>query len=212
MGDIVAGLDPGPVRGRPAGRRDHLHRPVLERHREAEAAIIALGRRHQRAEVARIEIGGMGIEAREHAVDRALDQPLVVDLVDIFAAHPLEHVHELLELAIGRGAVLAPADLGDRRGGRDQSDGAQKSELAGDLYRHGYPGIFGFGHASTRNLGGRKATFDERRFSRAEGRSAPPGRRGGARCRCVARRPPRGRCGRRDARAGLRRPRSRRGW
>ena len=74
MGDEVARLDAGAVGRGAAGRRDHLDRAVLHRDGEAEPAIIAVGRRHQRAEAARVEIGAVRIEAGEHAVDRAADQ------------------------------------------------------------------------------------------------------------------------------------------
>ena len=97
MGDEVARLDPGAVGGGVAGRRDHLHGAVLHRDGEAEAAIIAVGGAHQVLEAARVEIGGVRIEAVEHSVDGAADQALVVDLVDIFGAHALQHADELVD-------------------------------------------------------------------------------------------------------------------
>src|SRR3546814_7976813 len=67
-----------------------------------------------------VEEAGMRIEAGQHAVDRALDQRLVVDLVDIFRTHLFEHVHQLIELLIDVGLARR---LG---GGRSEE---HKSEL-----------------------------------------------------------------------------------
>jgi hypothetical protein len=43
----------------------------------------------------------MRIEAGQHAADRGLHKLAVIGLLDIVAAHPLEHVAEQIELAIG---------------------------------------------------------------------------------------------------------------
>ena len=84
----------------------------------------------------------MGVEAGQHAVDRALDEALVVDLVDIFGLHPLEHGHELVELLVG-------IDIGGgahRAGRRDQGhgggeDGAVDQGLAHAGTRQGVKGL-----------------------------------------------------------------------
>jgi hypothetical protein len=47
----------------------------------------------------------MRIERGQHAVDRAFDQRVVADVVDIVAAHLLEHVAEQVELLVGLGRV-----------------------------------------------------------------------------------------------------------
>ena len=47
----------------------------------------------------------MRVEAGQHAVDRVLDQVLVVDRIDVFRAHPLEHVAEQGQQPIGVGAA-----------------------------------------------------------------------------------------------------------
>src|SRR3546814_18130735 len=64
-----------------------------------------------------VEEAGMRIEAGQHAVDRALDQRLVVDLVDIFRTHLFEHFHQLIELLIGVGLArrLGGGSSGDQR-------------------------------------------------------------------------------------------------
>ena len=43
---------------------------------------------------------GKDVAQRQHAVDRTLDQSLVVDLLDIFGADPLEHAEEGLQLLL----------------------------------------------------------------------------------------------------------------
>ena len=52
----------------------------------------------------------MRIERGQHAVDRALDQLIVLDLIGVTVAHDLEHIAEQVELLVGLGRV--------RRGGR----------------------------------------------------------------------------------------------
>ena len=123
MGDVVTGLEARLVCRSVLLRRHDLDRAVFHRDREAEAAIAALGLRPHILAVARVEIGAVRIEAREHAVDRALHQRAVVDLVDIIGAHPLEHAHELIEFLIG--ADVDRADRGRESG--NQRAGAEKS-------------------------------------------------------------------------------------
>ena len=66
----------------------------------------------------------MRVERGEHAVDRALDQRMVVDLVDIIGADPLEHAHERFELLVG-----VDVGRGERAGGhRDQRQRADQRE------------------------------------------------------------------------------------
>ena len=118
MGDIVAGLDPGAVGRRILGRGDDLDRSILLRDRQAEPAVIAVGGGPHRFEVGRFEIRGMRVERGEHSVDRALDQHMIVDLVDIIGADPLEHTHEGFEFLVG-----IDIGCGERAGGhRDQCE------------------------------------------------------------------------------------------
>src|SRR3546814_8687128 len=122
--------DAGALGRRVLGRRDHLHRAVLESDGEAEAAIFAIGRHHQALEASFIEIGAVRIEAGEHAVDGAPDQRLVINLLDIFGADALEHVPELVELAIG--IDVDGGDGGGRGGG--EGDSADEAELGEKIF------------------------------------------------------------------------------
>src|SRR3546814_10213602 len=72
----------------------------------------------------------MRIEAGQNAVDRALDQRLVVDLVDIFRTHLFEHVHQLIELLIGVGLArrLGGGSSGDQRDRAGRKKKTQRSE------------------------------------------------------------------------------------
>ena len=92
------GCDPGLGGRRVVDRRDDLDQAVLHRDLDAEAAELAAGLHLHVAVFLGVEIARMRVERGQHAVDRRLDQLLVADLLDIFGAHPLEHVAEQLEL------------------------------------------------------------------------------------------------------------------
>ena len=94
---------PARVGRRVLGRGDDLDRAVLGRNGQAEPAVIAVGGGLELGEVGCLGIAGMRVERGQHAVDRALDQRMVVDLVDIVGAHPLEHADERLQLLVGVG-------------------------------------------------------------------------------------------------------------
>src|SRR3546814_5682379 len=64
-------------------------------------------------EIPRIEKARMRIKAGQHAIDRTLDQRLIIDLVDIVATYTLKHVHKLIERAIA-----IPLSLSERSSGR----------------------------------------------------------------------------------------------
>jgi len=68
----------------------------------------------------------MRVERGEHAVDRTLDEDVVVDLFDIVAADALEHGHEVVELLVGRGV-----DLGEPGGGRGHERQRADQAMAG---------------------------------------------------------------------------------
>ena len=78
-GDVVAGLDAGPGRRGAVDRRDHLDRAILAGDLDAEAAVFAARLVLHLAVGVGIEVVGMRIERGQHAVQRRLDQLLVVD-------------------------------------------------------------------------------------------------------------------------------------
>ena len=112
MGDEVAGLEAGIGGRRVVDRRHDLDQAVLHRHLDAEPAELAAGLHLHVVEVLGIQVVRVRVERGQHAVDRALDQRVVGDVVDIVRAHQLEHVAEQVELLVGLGVVR-------RRGGTD---------------------------------------------------------------------------------------------
>ena len=123
--DVVAGLEAGAPRGRVLHRRNDLHRAVLDADGDPEAAVIAVRGRLQHVEVGRFGVGRMRVERREHAVDRALDQGVVVDLVDILRLHPLIDAHERLELLVIGGV------RGGERAGRHRQQASAPTRASG---------------------------------------------------------------------------------
>jgi hypothetical protein len=121
VGDIVARLDPCAPGRRVLGRGDDLHGAVLDRDAEPETAVIAVGRSLELVEVGCFDIGAMRVERGEHAVDRALDERLVVDLVHIIGLHALVDAHELLELLV-IGRVRGGKGAGGHRNQGERSD------------------------------------------------------------------------------------------
>jgi hypothetical protein len=69
------------------------------------------------------------VKPGEHAVERVLDKIAVIDRIDVFRAHPLEHVAEQVEQLIG---FDVSAVLGPRRGeqGNAQMPGQQARRRA----------------------------------------------------------------------------------
>src|SRR3546814_10296676 len=78
-------------------RGDDLDRAILHRHRQSKPPISAIRLRPKIFEIPRIEKARMRIKAGQHAIDRTLDQRLIIDLVDIVATYTLKHVHKLIE-------------------------------------------------------------------------------------------------------------------
>ena len=100
MGDEVAAHDTG-ARGRRVLDRLHdLDDAVLHRDFDAETAEFAAGLHLHVAEMLGIEIGRVGIERGQHAVDRRLDQLGILGLLDIVGADPLQHLAEQVELPV----------------------------------------------------------------------------------------------------------------
>jgi len=131
-----------------ADRADHLDEAVVLGNLDAQTAELALGLHLHVAEGFRVHVGGVGVEAGEHAVDRVLDQVLVVDRVDVVAMHPLQHVAEQGQQAVGvrpaagfgkstddtKPRAKQPGEWHDRHAGKesgsDQQAGAETPRAA----------------------------------------------------------------------------------
>ena len=86
-------------------RTDYLEKAGLWDDFDAEAAKFTLGLLLHRAELLGVHERGVRIEAGQHAVDGIVDQVRVGDWIDVFAAHPLEHIAKQGEQPVGIGPV-----------------------------------------------------------------------------------------------------------
>ena len=127
--DIITNLDDEAVQGLT------LNQAVLHRDLDAEPAEFAAGLHLHVLEALRIHVAGVRVEAGQHAADGALDQLLVVGLLDIVAADAVEHVAEQIELAIGvggggtgRATHQRGPGLGYQKGRGSAGCGAEKNE------------------------------------------------------------------------------------
>ena len=128
VGDIIARFDAGACRWRIIGRRDNLDRAVFGGDRQSQPAIFAIGVLAHVLIFADIEIRRMRIKAGEHAVDGALDQFLVIGLVDIIGADAFKNVHQHVELLVGF-AFAGGADRSSA-GNRQHGDNGQGNHHA----------------------------------------------------------------------------------
>src|SRR5690606_17077767 len=110
--DHVAGADAGTRGGRIVHRRDNLDEAVLDAHFHAEAAELTSGAFLQAVVVIGSQIGGVWVDAGQHALDGVFQQGAVVDLFHIGAADLVQHLGEDAHLVDGQGQVT-------RRAGRD---------------------------------------------------------------------------------------------
>ncbi len=141
MGDEVVGLDPGLGRGGVVDRRHHLDEAVLHGDLDPEAPELALGLHLHVVEGAGGQIGRMRVQGREHAVDGALDQGLLVRLLHIRGAHALEDVAEQVEIFVGgAGVAFLGAQRDGERSGDDRS-GERAPEGCDDEFLHGVPAL-----------------------------------------------------------------------
>ncbi len=100
-GDAVAGFDAGLGRGRAVDRRNHFDQPFFLRHFDADAAELALGGDLHVVIGLGVHIAGMWVQARDHALDRGIDEFAVLHGAHIVGAHAFEGVGEQIELTIG---------------------------------------------------------------------------------------------------------------
>ena len=125
------GLSPACAAGVSSIGETTLTSAVLHRDLDAEAAELALHLHLHVAEVLGVHVARMRIERGQHAVDRRLDELLVGDLLDIIGAHPLEHLAEQIELAVGVGIGRGGVACGVV-GGAAPSGEQQKQSIAAE--------------------------------------------------------------------------------
>jgi hypothetical protein len=133
LDDEVAGLDPGARRRRVVYGRDHLDESILHAHFDAEAAELALGADLQLLERFLVQVGGVRIEAGQHAVDGLGDELLVLDRLDIVALDPAEDLGEGAQLFYrqrqGRRALLRHRGIIEADRHADQDACSDQTEL-----------------------------------------------------------------------------------
>ena len=117
-GDDVARLDAGAGGGRVIDRGDDLDDALVLIDLDPEAAEFALGLDLHVLERFGVHVGAVRIETGQHAVDRVLDQVLVIDRIDVFGADALHHVAEHLQHLVHVGVA---AVLGERAVQRPQA-------------------------------------------------------------------------------------------
>ena len=125
MGDEIAGLDTGAVGRGVVNRRDHLDEAVLHGDLDAQAAELALGLDPHITEGIGVQIAGMGVEGREHALNGIFDQLFVGHVFDVIGAHAFKDIAEKLQLAVGFRAVFLS-------GGYQRKDNQKGGRQAGD--------------------------------------------------------------------------------
>jgi len=83
------------------GRGEDLDRAVFHPDRCPDASVEAVGGGLQLDELCALGEARMWVERGQHAIDRALDQRMVVDLVDVIFADLFEHAKEGFQLLLG---------------------------------------------------------------------------------------------------------------
>jgi hypothetical protein len=99
LGDAITRGDAQPERGRALERRDHDDRAVSDLELDADAGVLAAEVFVHSLRALLGQIHGVRIERLQHAVDRAVDQLLVVRHLDVVVLHEVQHLREQVELA-----------------------------------------------------------------------------------------------------------------
>ena len=100
MRDEVARLNAGISRRSVVDGRDDFDEAFLLRNLDTKAAELATGLHPHVVEVILRQVAGMRVERGQHAVDRGLDQLLLVNLFDILRADAFKDVTEEVQLLI----------------------------------------------------------------------------------------------------------------
>src|SRR6185436_1218821 len=125
-------------RGRVLDRRDHLDEAVFHADLDAEAAELALRADLQLLEGFLVEVGGMRVEAGEHAVDGLGDELLVLHRLDVVGLDGAEDLGERAQLLDGqRRPRRAVGDRLEVEADQHAGDGADEDETDGAELLHG---------------------------------------------------------------------------
>jgi hypothetical protein len=121
--DLIAGLEAPAIRRRILDRGNHRQRAVLDGDFDTESAETAARLDLEIAVEVGRQVRAMRIERSQHPADRAVDQALGRDRLDVVFLHDCEHARERVELLVGvvRERLRAPhGDLLQDQETRDQ--------------------------------------------------------------------------------------------
>ena len=102
---LVAGRKSRAGRRRLVERRHNHQLVAARRDLQADAAVLAVGLLLQRGVRLRLHEGGVGIERPDHALDGAVEELRVVDVLDVVVLDEAQHVAEHVELAVRPGRI-----------------------------------------------------------------------------------------------------------
>ena len=112
LDDEIARLEARFRRRRVVDRRDDLDQAVIHGDLDAESAELAAGLNLHVAEAFGVHVARVRVERGQHAVDRGLDQLVILDRLDVVLLDLREHVAEEAERAIGVGAGVRVGGAG----------------------------------------------------------------------------------------------------
>ena len=125
LDDQVARLDAGTRGGGVVNRRDHLEKAVFHTDFDTQAAKLAAGAFLQFGKVFRLQVGGVGVEVAEHALDRIFQQGLVIHWLDIGRFDAIHYLGE------GAQIIQRQRRLGVFHGRRHRLGGGLQDRAAG---------------------------------------------------------------------------------
>ncbi len=110
-------------------RRDDDDRAVADLERDADPRVLAVEVLVHALGALLGQVDGVGVERPQHAVDRALDELLVVRDVDVVVLHQVEHLGEQIELAaqvVGGLETAGQAEAEQEREGQGRGRRAER--------------------------------------------------------------------------------------
>jgi hypothetical protein len=137
--DLIARADAGAGRRRALDGRHHLDVAVLAlRDLDPETVELAAGIDLHLLVGVLVEVRGVGIELVEHAVDGAAQERLLLDGLDVMAAHVGEHAREQTQIVVARGRDTADAAGQAPRRARRDDPSEEGDQKANPVAPHGY--------------------------------------------------------------------------